>query len=424
MIRIVAAALGCLLLVGLSSRSEAQPGGAAAVITAEVLERSVMSEANYVANVFPHRRAVIGSAVDGRVEEYPIDAGQPVQAGDTLTMIRTATIKIELAGALAERDLRQAELDELENGSLAEEIALAEAQMTAAEAAAQYSLSRFERAEKLFRDNAGLSKEEFEAARSEALRATATLEQARNQLKLVRDGPRPEKIAQAKARLEMQKQVVAGIEDRIQKYTLRAPFDGFVSQEQTEVGAWVSQGDAVAEVIEIDPVEVVVNVPEASIPFVKVGEHCQVRIEALPTRSFEGVIASILPEGDSRARSFPVKIRVPNPLVDDQDRLLPGMLARVALPAGKTELSLLVPKDALNLAGDTSTLMKVVGDKVVPVMVRKGASFGGLIQVFPADPAELAAGDQVVVRGNERLRPGQDVAVRSTLDSAALFEVR
>ena len=100
------------------------------------------------------------------------------------------------------------------------------------------------------------------------------------------------------------------------------------------------------------------------------------------------------------------------------------MLARVALPAGKTELSLLVPKDALNLAGDTSTLMKVVGDKVVPVMVRKGASFGGLIQVYPADPAELAVGDHVVVRGNERLRPGQDVAVRSTLDSAALFDAR
>ncbi|QEG43696.1 efflux RND transporter periplasmic adaptor subunit [Roseimaritima ulvae] len=422
MIRIVAAAVGCFLLVGLPTRSAAQPGEAAGVSTAEVLQRSVMAEATYVANVFPHRRAVIGSAVDGRVEDYPVDAGQAVSAGDTLALIRTATINIELAAAEAEKELRAAELAELQNGSLDEEIALAEAQMAAAEAAAKYTLSRFQRAEKLFRDSAGLSQEEFEAARSESLRAAATLEQARNQLKLVRDGPRPEKIAQAKARLEMQKQVVAGIDDRIKKYTLRAPFDGFVSREHTEVGAWVSQGDAVAEVIEIDPLEVVVNVPEASIPFVSMGESCTVRIEALPGRVVEGQIAAIVPEGDVRARSFPVRIRVPNPQREGQPRLLPGMMARVALPVGETELALLVPKDALNLAGDAATLIKVVGGKAAPVKVRKGASFGGLIQVFPAVPASLAAGDAVVVRGNERLRPGQAVAVRSTLDSAALFD--
>ncbi len=396
----------------------AQEPAPAPVIVAEVFERTVQPQATYVAEILPNRRAVIGSAVDGRVETFQVDAGQPVQQGDTLATILSATIRIELAAAEAERDLRDAERKELENGSLPEEIALAKAQLAAAQAAAEYAKSRLSRAETLYQAQAGLSAEEYGAVRSQSLRAAAALDEARNQLQLVEDGPRAEKLAQAEARFRMQEQVVAGIEDRIRKYTLRAPFEGFVSREQTEVGAWLKQGDAVAEVIEIDPVEVVVNVPETAISHVRLEHECEIQVAALPGRRFVGTVASIVPQGDSQSRSFPVKIRVPNPTEDPQSRLMPGMLARVTLPTGPESTSLLVPKDGLNLAGDAATAMKVVGDKVVAVPVRKGAAFGELIQVTSVDPDALQAGDTIVVRGNERLRPGQAVAIRNTIDSA------
>lgn len=399
-----------------------QGNAPAPVVTAPVIQRSLAAKSSYIANVYPHRRATIGSAVDGRVEQFPINAGDEVQQGDMLAQLRTATVTIERDGAVAQRELFAAELKELENGSREEEKRLAEAQLTAAEAAARYNQSRFERAERLFSEGAGISQEEFELARSQATGTMAEVEQARNQLELVRQGPRPERIAQARARLEMQNQMVLGIEDRIKKYTLKAPFAGFVARELTEVGAWVKQGDPVAEVIEIDPVKVIVSVPAANIGSLRVGADCDVRVEAFPNRQFTGKIAAIVPEGDLQARSFPVHIEVDNPREEGQYRLLPGMLASVALPAGDVRLAWLVPKDGLNLAGSQAAVMKIVDGKAVAVPVEKGESFGGLIRVRPLTPDSLKSGDAIVVRGNERLRPGQPVQVRETIDPTRLLD--
>ncbi|SRR6056297_346502 len=398
------------------------PDVASPVTTAQVIRGSVKPYKTQVANIFPHRRSVIGSAVDGRVESFTADAGKEVQAGDELAVLRTATITIELEGAKAELALREAELAELKNGSLVEEIALAEARLAAAQAAARYAVSRFERAGKLFNDTVGLSQEEFELARSEALRADANLEEATNQLKLVKDGPRPERIAQAEARRDVQEQIVAGIEDRKRKYTLRSPFNGFVSRELTEIGAWVSQGDPVAEVIEIDPIEVSVNIPESNIPYVEIGQTCVIRVEAYPRRFFPGTVSFRIPEGDTRSRAFPVKILVENKPVDGKYPLLPGMLARVSLPSGLRENALLVPKDALNLNGERSTLIKLVDGKAVPVPVRQGLFAGTLSQVIPLEEGSLRENEIVVIRGNERLRPGQPVKVLQQIDTKELID--
>ena len=104
-----------------------------------MIEREVASSQAFVANVNPHRRSVIGSAVDGRVEEFLVDAGQEVDVGQPLAQLRTKTIEIELAGAQAELQLRRAELAELRNGSRPAEIELAEAVAQAAAAASDYA---------------------------------------------------------------------------------------------------------------------------------------------------------------------------------------------------------------------------------------------------------------------------------------------
>ncbi len=385
--------------------------GPAPVVVAPVIEREVLSSQAFVANVNPRRRSVIGSAVDGRVFEYLVDAGQPVEADQPLALLRTKTIEIEVAGAEAELNLRKAELDELRHGSRPAEIELAEATTRAAEALGDYAKAKLARAERLFNTASGFSKDEFEAAKSEALAAIARVSESKSSLELVREGPRQEQIDQAAANVAVQEQIVAGLKDRLSKYTIRSPFRGFVTSELTEAGAWVRQGDPVAEVIEIDPVEVEVFVPESSIRFVKKGISCSLTVDAIQGRTFTGVVDQIIPLADSRSRTFPVRVVVENPATDSFHTLLPGMLARASLPTGEPQRRMLVPKDALRLDGANPTLLKVEADQTTIVPVRTGPSTGSWISVEPLKPGGLQVDDLVVTRGNERLRPGQTVSI-------------
>lgn len=353
-------------------------------------------------------------AVDGRVADYLVNAGQAVEADQPLASLRTKTIEIEVAGAEAELELRRAELAELRNGSRPAEIELAEATTCAAEAANVYAKAKLARAERLFNSSAGLSQDELELTKSEAQTAIANASAANSSLELVREGPRTEQIDQAAARVAVQEQIVAGLKDRLSKYTIRSPFNGYVSSELTEAGAWVRQGDPVAEVLEIDPVEVEVFVPESSIRFVKKGVSCSLSFDALPGQIFTGTVDQIVPLADSRSRTFPVRVLVENPSVDARHALLPGMLSRASLPTGDSEIRMLVAKDALRLGGPNPTLLKVEGDQVAIVPVRTGPSMGSWISVKSLAPDGLKAGDLVVTRGNERLRPGQTVKISET----------
>ncbi len=381
------------------------------VVVAPVIERELASRKSFVANVAPRRQSVIGSAVDGRVLEYLVEAGDRVEAKQPLAQLRTRTIEIEVAGAEAELELRSAELEELRNGSRPDEIVLAEASANAAEAANEYAQARLERAERLYRDGSGLSRDEFESAQASALQAAADLVASQSSLRLTREGPRQEQIDQAAARVAVQEQVVEGLKDRRDRYTVVAPFDGFVSAELTEAGAWVKQGDPVAEVIEIDPAEVEVYVPESIVRFVRHGDAVEVRVEALPGETFSGRIDQLVPLGDARSRTFPVRILVDNPPDDLRHALLPGMLAKVSMPSEEPKTWILVPKDALQLGGRQQTVLRVVDGKAEPVAVATGPSLEGWIAVDPAEPDGLKPGDDVITRGNERVRPGQPVQI-------------
>lgn len=398
------------LLIASGSPLLAQGGPASVVVTA-VVEKDISAEQSFVANVKPWRESTIGSAVDGRVLEFMVNAGEAVTQGQSLAQLRTKTIEIEIAGAEAELALREAELAELKNGSRPDEIKLAEALRDVAKANHEYARSKMARAERLYNESSGISVDEFESDRAAALVAEATMAQTESSYRLVVEGPRQEQIAQAAARVDMQTQTLEGLRDRREKYTLKSPFDGFVAKELTETGAWVRQGDPVATIIEIDPLEIEVYVPEASIRFVRPGDEVVVSVEAVPGQTFHGVVDQIVPSADPLARTFPVRVRVENAAVQGRHLLLPGMLARVKLPSSEKQTRLMVPKDAIQLGGAAPTLYRVVDGKAMVVPVVMGPSQGSWVAVTSSVPGQLRAADLVVIRGNERLRPGQDVKI-------------
>jgi len=398
------------------------PPRAAPVVVSPVVAREVTVGQEFVGTVMPLKKATIGSAVDGRVVEYPLNEGDRVAKGEPLAQLLTDTIKLQIAAAEAELELRRQALAELENGTRPEEVEQAKARMLSAEARKNYMKARADRSQKLYDASRAISEEELDEAISSGTEAQQAYLEARAAYDLAVTGPRKEQIAQARAQVAMQQATVEQLKDQLTKHTIVSRFDGYVTAEHTEVGQWVKQGDPVADVVALDEVEVVAYVVEQHVPYVRVGMQVNVEIPAIPGQRFAGVVSEVVPQADVQARTFPVKVRVANQFTDGVPLLKAGMYARVSLPTGKKQMATLVSKDALVLGGPQPMIYVFQGasqngqsGKVVPVPVEIGVADGRLIQVTgPVKPGQL-----VVVQGNERLRPGQDVAIQRTIPAVA-----
>ena len=413
-----------LLHLGPIAPATAQPPGGppgqepppSAIVAAPVVVRSVEAEQTFVGTVMPLRVATIGSAVSGRVVDCPFEEGDRVEAKQPLAQLLTDTITLEIVGAEAELDLRKQQLAELENGSRPEEIAQAKARMAAAEARRDFLDARYARMQSLRDTRGAVTEEEVEDAKSQSLEGQQIFAEMEAAYDLVMAGPREELIAQARAQVAIQEALVEKLRDQLQKHTIISRFPGYVVQKLSEVGQWVNPGDAVAEVASIDEVDVVVQVVEDYISFVRPGVDVTVEIPAIPDHQFVGKTIATIPQGDVRARTFPVKIRVANAIGTDGPLIKSGMYARASLPVAKKHEAIMVPKDAVVLGGPQPIVVVIEGAAAqgetgtpITVPVKLGTSQGNLIQVT----GNVQPGQMVVVQGNERIRPGQKVLIGS-----------
>ncbi len=226
-------------------------------------------------------------------------------------------------------------------------------------------------------------------------------------------GPRPEQIGQAEARYQLQQEQVRLIEDRLKKFVITAPFDGFVSAERTQMGEWLQQGDPVAEIIQLSELKIEAPVPADQAVQLSPGASVRVEFAELPGDVFTGTVDRVIPAANLATRTFPVIVRLENRIENGRPLMMSGMLARLELPTGARGEMPLVPKDAVVLNGsrrsvfvvDVNTAMPETGTvRALPVSL--GIAEGTLVQV----EAPLKANDLVVVRGNERLKDGQAVS--------------
>ncbi|MGC3971297.1 MAG: HlyD family efflux transporter periplasmic adaptor subunit [Pirellulales bacterium] len=259
-----------LALACMCGTLQAQVGPAIVSVSPVVVRQNVEAGQSFVAHVHPIRRSVIGSAVDGRVVEFPVNAGDHVKAKQPLCQLLTKQLEIQIAAAEADLKLKQEELRELKNGARLEEKREANAKMAAAQAAYDYTQQKLQRSKALFERNA-IAEDTLQDDVSKALAAAQLYEAAKAAHDLVVAGPRVEKIAQAEARELIAVEEVNRLKDLLVKHTITTPFDGFVVTEHTEVGQWIKSGELVAEVEDLSEVEVEAQVLENYLDFVRIG---------------------------------------------------------------------------------------------------------------------------------------------------------
>jgi RND family efflux transporter MFP subunit len=383
------------------------------IAVARVLAADQASGQSFVGTVLPARTSDVGSAIDGRLVELPILDGQHVTEGQPIAELLRGLLEIERGGAVAELVRRRELLAELKAGSRPEEIEQARALAAGFEARLAYARSRVARIARLA---------ELQDAQTELQQIEAQLRGSRAALALAEAGPRKEQVAQAAAAVAVQEATIERIDDQLGKHTIRAPFNGWVIERFTEQGQWLARGGLVARIAQLDRLDVEVQVPESSVTKLRRDAEVRLEFDAAPERTWIGRVARIVPQADLRSRNFPVLVTVANIVVDGDPVLRGGMLARAWLPVGKAESVTVVPKDALVLGGNTPLVYVVdvagaaAAGPATGTVRAAGVSLGAAIGSNVEVRSGLERGQLVVVRGNERLRPGMAVSFTQPQD--------
>jgi RND family efflux transporter MFP subunit len=130
--------------------------------------------------------------------------------------------------------------------------------------------------------------------------------------------------------------------EKIADYTIVAPMNGVVLRRDGEIGEIAEAGQILFRIGVPKPLQVVAEVNEEDIPRVALGQTVLFRTDAFPDRRLEGKVSEITPMGDIAAKTFRVKIALP-----DDTPLKPGMSVEANIVTREKPNALLIPADAL-----------------------------------------------------------------------------
>lgn len=198
---------------------------------------------------------------------------------------------------------------------------------------------------------------------------------------------------------------------RLGKTEVRAPFDGAFGFRLSSVGAYVTAGQPIVNLENIDTLKVDFRVPETRLADVKIGLDVTVTVDAYPDRTFRGKVYAIDPLVDVNGRAVKVRARL-----DNADRLLrPGLFARVEVTGDSTREVALIPESALMPRGAENHVFRVRDGKAVETPVKLGQRRAGEVEILEG----VSGAEMVVTAGQARLRDGADVRVVDTARQAA-----
>jgi membrane fusion protein (multidrug efflux system) len=221
------------------------------------------------------------------------------------------------------------------------------------------------------------------------------------------------RLDQAQAAYDQAKARVAAQESRMADRVIRAPFSGVMGLRSASPGALVRPGDAIATLDDISIIKLDFDVPEVHLTTMRPGAALSAVTAAYPGQAFTGTINDVDSRVDPASRT--VKVRA---LIDNKSGALkPGMLMTVSVQSNP-RMALAVPEMSILEKADGSSVFKVVqkdGKTVAaPAPVTIGARAAGWVEIMTG----LKAGDQIVVEGVQRARPGQPIRVDAAKPTA------
>jgi RND family efflux transporter MFP subunit len=376
-----------LLFLASCSGNEKQVQASASLPTvgvAKVEKRSLGRELTLSSELVPFQEIDVYAKESGYVKKLMVDYGTHVKAGQEMAILEIPELQAQL-----EQD--QAEIKNANNQVSRAQHELGRYQATYKAVHLQYT-----RLNGVFQSQPGMvAQQEVDDAQGKDLAAAAQVDASQAALEASES-----QLGAAKAKLQHDQSL-------FDYSKITAPFSGVVTERYANLGTLMQAGTSSAQALPLvklsqdDLFRLVIPVPEAYVPYIKLGEPINVRVPAL-NRSFPGKVARFSVDVREDTRTMHTEVDVPNP----QRVMLPGLYAEADLIVDKKVDIPSVPVQALSHEGNRTIAMVVDPDGTVE---ERTVQVGIQTSAYAEIVSGLKEGDDVIVSDRSGIKPGEKV---------------
>jgi len=346
------------------------------VTVSQIYPSQTLSQLNASGYVVAQRKAAVASKATGRLVALMVEEGSRVKEGQIIA-------RLENEDAIASRDQAEANLK------------LARANLEGAKAELEEVTLAFNRNKELFAREI-IARAQYDTSQARYLRAQAS-------------------VAAGEATVNAGSAAVQGANVALEYTFIRAPFDAVVLTKNADIGdivtplgAAANAKAAVVTIADLGSLEVEADVSETNLGLVKVGQPCEILLDALPDSRFRGIVHTIMPTADRTKATIMVKVR----FLAKDPRILPEMRAKVAflprpLKEEEQKPRIALSRSALISHSGNYTVFVIQGDRVVETPVKTGEELGDLIEILEG----VKAGERVVMKPTGRLKNGSRIKI-------------
>ena len=203
----------------------------------------------------------------------------------------------------------------------------------------------------------------------------------------------------ARGDLEVARARLAQNADQLNRTKIAAPYDGIGVERLMTPGERVEEGGEVVRLVDQQNLEVIARAPLEYFSFIQVGQSLEL---SLGNANAVGIVRTVVAVGDEHTHQFELRLDL------DGSSFPVGQTLRIAIPTSGSREVLTVPRDALVLRPEGQSVFIIDSEnQAQQVKVTVGVGQGEDVEV----KGDITAGDTVVIRGNERLQPGQAVDI-------------
>lgn len=359
-----------------------------AVTVEAVRQEQVGRSLDIVGTLAAEDQVTIASQADGAVSRVLADLGDRVRAGQVLIELDREKLEYNLENQRASLTRALAKYGATEPGHLPPVSQTPDVQKAAAELA--QAKQAYERAQELTRRQL-LPTQALEDAdttmRSKQAAYDSALQNARN----------------LAADIDASNAMVKLADRQLRDTSIRAPFDGYVQKRLVSLGDFVRSQTPVMNIVRMDTLKAIGEIPERMAPWVKVGQTVTVTVDAYPGKTIAGTVSRISPTVSTSTRAFPFEALVPN----SEGLLKPGTFARVHVTTALVEPVLTVPYGAMQYRYGVYRVFTVNGDKLGMHELKTGDRVGDRMEILDG----VALGDQVALTDVDNLADGMKVSI-------------
>ena len=266
---------------------------------------------------------VLSSKTSGEIKELRIIEGDKVKQGDTIMIIDTEVLYLQLKQQESGVEMSRAQFDLLRNGSRKEDVELSESSLNQAQSNYEQAKNDLERLQKLYQTQT-ITKKQYDDAATHFDLMNDQLSSAKENYKKIRNIARPEELKQAEAKLQQSVATADLIKKNINDSYIVSPLNGVVVKKYFEIGETVSPMSSLVKISDLTNVELYIYVTELELGKIKLGQKAEVTVDAFKDKKFEGKVTYISPEAEFTPKNiqtkdertklvFAVKIELPNP---------------------------------------------------------------------------------------------------------------